>query len=248
MERPERTGCVAGTAVAMRRPCAYCGTPRIASQPMAGYGLCLPLLATKPLGYAKRMSHPHIYKAGPTARAFFWLLNLIHGILPFGGERTARQRHRYAADFEHALKLDCIEQGVVPLAKAVYECGGDPLFSCEGHPELDTRKSWSPAHFIFWIPSEAAAFWNGALERSVRNCVLWWEITSKESSAEKNLASPHNGKSGLHMTIKVATLDPHGVEGLAGVRQLLDDDFESMANSILTLAGRRPERKATAAQ
>jgi len=172
-----------------------------------------------------------MYHAGLIERALYYPLFQLSRLLKVG-EHSIRQRNRYAADFEQALRFDAVEAGMLPLTKAIYESGGEPLYSCEGHPEFDTRKSWHPAYLVFWTQPESRQLWLEAVNEAVQGCALCWESEMRNSATERDLASRYNGKEGTYWNLTAPIVSPLCESGVPYLRDLLDEDLATMAYSI----------------
>jgi hypothetical protein len=153
-------------------------------------------------------------------------------------ERTSTQRSRYFSSYELAVQQAAIETGVLPLTDAIYQRGGYPQFSCEGHPELTRERRNIRSYVCFWAPPENEAFWDQLPASLPESSLVKWSWSKMCSEHEATLMSPFTGTAGafysIHLELRKHTLKVTPQLSVQAIKDAFSAIHANLAGGILS--------------
>lgn len=108
------------------------------------------------------------------------------------------RRNKTTSSFQEALDLDAVEEGILPLCKALHARGFEPLFSCQGH--WADRHGYTTPYVAFWSPPALQAKAEAVFSSATQGGQLQfaWMLDSKPSQPEQRVSSRFNGQPGMY--------------------------------------------------
>ena len=159
-------------------------------------------------------------------------------------EHEPSQRARYFDDLERAVSFDAIESGVLPLVRALHECGAQTRFSCHGH--LRDKSIWFP-YATCWLNTELAQTLPVYIEKVLLAPLHYHWYVETEDSTTSVLGALETGRPGLFLSIRWDTR-PHRLMPASGkympglIRDWVDSDLAEIAQRLKAPGlPRRPE-------